>query len=139
MNLEDVIKEKVEAFDFEGAIEESVRDCVEKIVTARFSDTIKSHIHSYTSGIIQAECEAILNGPVEIYDGWDKKESFDSFELLFKARLKSALSGRNWDIKRHVDNLVAEKMSALTKEAKNEIAIAVAEKTIAKAASLATD
>jgi histone H3/H4 len=136
MNIEDLIKEKIESIDLESEVERCTKEVVREIVESNFKQTIKDHISTYTSGIIKAECDAILNGPVDLCDGWDKKESFESFELLFKARLRKALSGNNWDIKRHVNKIIDEKLSSLVIGAQKEIAEAVANNVIANAAKL---
>ena len=137
MKLEELIQDKIEAVDIEGLIADAVDRHVQIVVRNEMSNAIRDQCDAQSAGVIEKEVGRILSNPVKVSDGWDKSQTFDSFELLFKERLKKALSSGNYSLKNQVDKLIKEKIGSLVKDAQSSIATTIADQAVAQAAKSA--
>lgn len=116
MNIENLIKEKVEELN----IENLVRLEIKKIIYEDVQKEIKVKLSEQINDLIKKEIEAILKSKVETDDGWGDKKTYDSFEDLFKMHFKKALDN-TYDMKRNIERHIKDETEKLVKLKTQEI------------------
>lgn len=114
--IEEIVKNKVEELD----VEEMVREYVYEIVKNTIQESIKKQTKDYVELVIVNEFNEQMAKPLKTDDGWGKKESYDSFEDLFKTEFKKKLSD-SWDIKNKINEIVKIKVSELYEKNKANV------------------
>jgi hypothetical protein len=103
MDLKDIIVTEVRRAISEGV----AKDIVEKI-------------SSVSESLITDEIQKVLAGEVKTNDGWGKKETYPSFEDLFKSKLGDKLKDR-YEVGKIIDKKVNERVASLFNQDYNKV------------------
>jgi chromosome condensin MukBEF complex kleisin-like MukF subunit len=97
----------------QGVIEAEVRDTVRSEARSQLRDIVNKRIGT----IVEAEIAKILDGgEIGTDDGWGKKETYQNFEVLFKAEFKKKLENA-YEMKNTISRSVKDRIDQLmTKE-----------------------
>lgn len=126
INIEDLIKQQVEEMDIRGIVKEIIREQI----TPTAKQEIKEFTKKRVGEMINIEIEEALSKGVSTDDGWGKKESFESFEAMFKIEFKRRLS-EEYSIKRTIQGVIEQKVKTLFNEKTKEIQDEIANKYLA--------
>jgi paraquat-inducible protein B len=110
MTVEDLIKEQIEQLDIKELVQQEIRRLISDDVKREITKTTKEEIQR----IIKTEVEICMSKGVQTDDGWGKKETYSSFEELFKKHFKSALDS-TYEVKKTVERHVKDECEKLVK------------------------
>jgi hypothetical protein len=109
----------------EKVIENIIREVVEeKINSYDLKEYIQGKFKSISSDVvtkkIEEEVQRLLNEPIVTDDGWSHRESWDSFEAMFKAKFSERMN-KTYEIQRVIQRTVEEKLDNLFKQKAKEV------------------
>ena len=99
--IEDLIKGQIEQLDIRELVQQEIRRLVSDDVKREITKTTKEEVQK----IIKTEVEICMGKPVQTDDGWGKKETYTSFEELFKKHFKESLNS-TYEVKKTIDRHV---------------------------------
>jgi hypothetical protein len=103
INIESLVKERIEDMD----LDDMVREAINGLITKQVKDEIVK--------VVQRECLRMVETEVKTNDGWGKKETFESFEILFKKTITEKLKG-GWEAEKIIAKKVAERVDSIMKD-----------------------
>jgi hypothetical protein len=127
MDLQEVILQKVNELN----IEEMVKEIIKEQLSHDVRREINRQVESKVSKLIEVEFDIQMKQPVKTDDGWGKKETYSSFEELFKTHFRKAMDS-TYEVKNQIGRIVKEKTEAMVKEYSTAICKKVAEEIITK-------
>jgi sigma54-dependent transcription regulator len=116
MNIEELIKEQIMNIDVREMVQSEVRRLISDELKREIAKTTKERI----TAIIDTEIDIVMSKPVQTDDGWGKKESFQSFEDMFKTHFQKALND-SYGIKTLIGKHVKDECDRLVKQKTKEI------------------
>lgn len=116
MTIEDLIKEQIENLDVKNLVQIEIRKLISDDVKREITKSVKDGVKN----IIDTEIEICMSKEILTDDGWGKKESYTSFEELFKKQFRAALDS-SYEMKRTIENHVKSKTESLVKEQSKQI------------------
>ena len=116
MTIEELIKEQIEQLDIKSMVQYEIKKLISDDVKREITKVTKEEIQR----IIKTEIEICMSKGIQTDDGWGKKESYTSFEELFKKHFKAALDS-TYEMKRTIENHVKQKTETLVKEQTRQI------------------
>lgn len=122
MTIEDLIKEQIEQLDIKELVQNEIRRLVSDDVKREITKATKEEVQR----IITTEVEIQMSKGVKTDDGWGKKESYNSFEEMFKKYFAEALNGKyeiQRIVKEHITNETKKLVDAKTAEIVNALKI----------------
>jgi membrane peptidoglycan carboxypeptidase len=114
--IEKVIQRELDEMDLQGMAREAIRDEVRRNITSVAKDLVSVEI----KGIIVAEVTRFLAEPIEVNDGWGKKEVWDSFEQMFRQEFRKQMD-QKYEVKREIDKQVAARVKSLMDQKYQEV------------------
>ena len=110
MQIEDIVKEKLNEIDLNDIVADEVRQII--------SEPLRRKIAEYTAerikALIDVEIEIAINKPVKTDDGWGKRKEYANFEELYKQIFAEKINGA-YEIKRTIENTVKARVDELFK------------------------
>lgn len=116
MEIEKLIQDQIADIDYKYLVVDEIR----RSLTADIKREIHAVIKTRVEELLNLEIDIVMSGKVFTDDGWGKKNTFNSFEDLFKATLKAKLDS-SYDMKRLLEKKVKERVSALFENNKNAV------------------
>lgn len=124
MELEELIKSKIDALNIEDLIKQEIEEQVSEYVQKIINSGLRKIIEDQATGLAEKEVEkrlaSILETPVEINDGWGLRKDYKNFDELFKQQLKSQLSS-DYNLQKRLEGTIKDKLDVLLRGAKNEL------------------
>jgi hypothetical protein len=124
MTIEDLIKEQIEQLNIKELVQNEIRRLVSDDVKREITKVTKEEVQR----IIRTEVEIQMSKGVKTDDGWGKKESYNSFEEMFKKHFAEALNSKyeiQNIVKKHITDetkrLVDAKTSDIVKLLKSQL------------------
>lgn len=127
MDLNKTIQNFLDNIDLSEMVEKEIRNQIHGDVARTIRDCIKNKVDD----LIKVEFDIIMRQGIETDDGWGKKESFDSFEDLFKKEFKNKLN-ESWEMKRTIEKIVKSKLDSLFKNELDKVIKSFADQLISK-------
>lgn len=110
MQLEDIVKEKLNEIDLSDIVAQEVRTII--------SEPLRREIAKYTAerikALIDVEIEIALTKPVKTDDGWGKKKEYANFEELYKQAFAEKINGA-YEVKSTIEKTVKARVDELFK------------------------
>jgi hypothetical protein len=110
LTIEDLIKEQIQNIDINGLVKDEVRRLV--------SDDIKRELVKITKDqitkIIETEIDICMSKGVQTDDGWGKKNTYPSFEDMFKKTFAERLNA-SYDMKSTIERHIKDKVDLMVK------------------------
>lgn len=116
INIEKLVQERIEDMDMTGLARDEIRDHIRRNTVVQIQKIIEEEVRA----IIKEEIAKVMAGEVKTDDGWGKKETYPSFEDLFKQVFQKKMND-SWDAKREIERQVAAKVDALVKGEMNAV------------------
>jgi len=108
INIECLVKQRINEMDLEHYVKEAVSALVTKDVRASISKIVDEECRK----MVSVEITKVLEGPVDIDNGWGSKSHFDRFDDLFRQALKKAMSD-NWEAKKEIEKQVSARVQSI--------------------------
>ena len=115
MDIQAYIEEQVKEIDVKEEVFAIIHHTVVKIVREDAQNEIKRIMNDEISALINREIAIILAGPVTVNDGWSKRETYPSFEDMFKKLFKERLD-KSYDMKSTIQREVQQMAEKLYKK-----------------------
>ena len=131
MDINEIIVKSINSYDIEAILRESVNDIVLDIVSKDVREQIKLKVKESINIIISEEISKVLAGEIHTDDGWGRKESYVSFEMLFKKSFREKLND-SWDMKKTIENHIKQYTEKLFKDSYQDVANKMAEVLLKK-------
>ena len=116
MTLEEIVAQKIEELD----VEEMVSIIIKNLISDNVRREIDRQVKEKVSSLITVEFDIQLKKPVTTDDGWGKRESYTSFEELFKKHFRAAMEN-TWEVKNKLDRIVKDRVDDMVKAYSSEI------------------
>lgn len=110
--VKEIIKETLGDYLSEHTIKNVLKEVVKEFVRENFSYYFQHETNKYINDLINKEVKNVLNGEINIDNGWDKKEHYDSFEQFFKAEFKKRMDS-TWEMKHTIEKTVQDELKKL--------------------------
>lgn len=114
--VEQLIRGEVEQMD----LTDIARDVIKDEIRRQIPNVAKEMVSVEIKGIICAEIERFLNGPIEVNDGWGSKASWDSFELMFHQEFKKQMD-QKYEVQKEIQKQVAARVKSLMDQKYQEV------------------
>jgi hypothetical protein len=111
INIESLVKERIEDMD----LDDMVREAINGLITKQVKDEIVKVVQRECLRMVETEIVKCMEGEVKTNDGWGKKETFESFEILFKKTITEKLKG-GWEAEKIIAKKVAERVDSIMKD-----------------------
>jgi hypothetical protein len=108
VNIESLLREKLEEMD----LNHMVRNEINSLISESVKEEIKKVVQRECLRMVEAEIVKYMEGEVRTDNGWGKKETYKTFNDLFKKVLAEKLEGQ-WDAQRIIANAVKERVDAI--------------------------
>lgn len=118
--IEDLIKDQIEQLDIKELVLIEIRRLISDDVKREITKTTKEEILR----IIKTEVEIQMSKGVKTDDGWGKKESYSSFEEMFKKFFSESLNNK-YEIQKVVQEYVKTETKKLVDQKTTEIVSAL--------------
>lgn len=125
LNIEALVRQQIEEIDFHQLVRQEIRELISKTVKSDIEKATKEEVKA----IIKEEIVLAMKGPVKTDDGWGKKETFESFDDMFKAYFKQCMDSK-WEIKEVIARHVKDETSKLVDQKTKEIVDALKVKLV---------
>jgi hypothetical protein len=116
MTIEDLIRGQIEQFDIKELVQIEIRRLISDDVKREITKSTKDEVQK----IIRTEVEIVMSKGVQTDDGWGKRESYTSFEQMFKKYFAEALNTR-YEIQSIVKKHITEETKRLVELKTEEI------------------
>ena len=126
INLEEYLKDALADID----ISQIVRQEIVKLVRSEANSEIKRFVKGAIGQIVENEINSILGEPIETDDGWGKKESYQSFEDLFKKEFRAKMNS-SWEMKQAIEKHVKARVASLFDDSLKEVVDRIASELVA--------
>lgn len=125
MSDKEFIKSIIRELVTDRMIEECVKDAVEEKIEYMFDYQVKKSVESKineivgekSDGYIREAVEQVINGKVNVNDGWGRNIVYGSFEDLVRKKIAEKLND-GWNVERKVKDAVDAKIKAICEEVK---------------------
>lgn len=114
--IEQQVQRELEDMDLRGIIEDQLR----KTVASEAGKQMVGAIKQTAEELIREEITNTLNGKVETNDGWGKKESYPSFEDMFRKTFKAKMDS-TYEVKKEIEKLVKARVDLLMKQESDSV------------------
>lgn len=108
INIENLVKERIEDMDLDFVVKEIIGGLITKDV----KDTINRVVKEECLAMIRERIATMLDGPVSTDDGWGKREEFPSFMDLFKKEMAARMKD-SYDVKREIAKQVEARVKSI--------------------------
>ncbi len=108
INIESLVKERINDMDLEFAVKETIGGLITKEVREIINRIIKEECVK----MIAIEIKKMLDGPVKTDDGWGHKEEYPSFMDLFKKEMSVRMKD-SYDVKREIGKQVENRVKSI--------------------------
>ena len=130
IDIEELLKEKIESIDVEGIIHEAVSDRVDRQVHAEIRAITEPVVREKIDALIGGQVEEYLSGQVSTDDGWGGKKTYESFEAMFKKLFKERMANNAWGVKKQIETQVKGRIDALFKKEHDVVMQAISDNLI---------
>jgi len=120
LNIESIIEKQV-VMEISGHnIEEIVKNEIRKIIASGVGKEIIASVNSVAKHMIAEEVRKALDGEVKTDDGWGKRESYPSFEELFRKTFKREMESK-YEVKKEIEQQVSVRVKSLVQQDYNKV------------------
>jgi flagellar hook-basal body complex protein FliE len=116
INIEEYIKKQIEDIDLHDVVRELIRQLISDDVKRQIRDTSMEEVKR----IVKTEVEIVLSKGVQTDDGWGKKESYTSFEEMFKKHFKEAINN-HYEVRRTIEDYTKQQVKKLVDDKTKDI------------------
>jgi len=137
MSEQEFIKSIIKELVTDQMIESCVKDVVDEKIEYMFDYQVKSSVErkinevvsDKSDGYIREAVEQVINGKVNVNDGWGSNIVYGSFEDLVRKKIAEKLND-GWNVERKVKDAVDAKIKAICEEVKKNHVDNMAEQVI---------
>jgi flagellar motor switch protein FliG len=125
--LEQILEERIAEIDVKSIVKDEVRRQVSDDVRRKIRDCVSEKV----SEMIKTEFEIQMKKPVQTDDGWGKRETYKTFEDLFRQKFVEKMNN-TYEVKREIEKYVSASVNALFKESYKDVVQKVATEMLKK-------
>jgi hypothetical protein len=126
MTLEEIVAQKIEEID----VNEMVSAIIKNLISDNVKREIDRQVKEKVSNLITVEFDIQMKKPIVTNDGWGKKETYASFEELFKKHFRASMDS-TWEVQKTIERLVKERVDTMVREYSKQICEKAANEIIA--------
>lgn len=115
LDIESVVKKAVALEMHEIDAPQMARELMRELIRNEVGKVLPELVKNEAASMIQQEIHSFLDGPVNTDDGWGKKETYPSFEDLFKKQFRESMNS-TYEVKREIEKQVKARVDALVKQ-----------------------
>lgn len=105
--VKEAIEHKLDSYDISSQIIHLFRNILR--------EGIESKVDKIIDKKIEEEIQHILDGEINIDDGWGRVEHWDNFEAMFKSKFNEKMN-EDWEMKAVIEETVKKRLNKLFKE-----------------------
>lgn len=120
MNIEALVESQVTRELREMNLREIIAAEVREMISTDVGKEIVQSVKDVAKDMIAEEVRKTLDGEIRTDDGWGHKNSYPSFEVLFKNAFKEAMD-KKYEVKKEIEHQVKMRVDSLIKQDYNRV------------------